>query len=403
MENKGFKSICTAFLEMGVLNFRKEYSSQTEYTQEGRNVSIDVIKGIGIILMVAGHCGAPFTNFIYLFHMAIFFMASGYCFKTSNSDTIQDVIKFTGRKFKGLWFPYVLWTTIYSLCHNLFIKLNIYTSDADMLKYVSGDLINITQPWSITTMLKNIMKSFLLHGHTQLGSAFWFLATLMEISWLYCLIDFLGKKVLKKKGKQIFLQGIVSLVMLFLGYRCSLTNTYLGGRVLSFYCLFFIGYLLKAKNIMREVGRFSHYVKIVCSFVILVICNHMGSIALDQNQYENLLFLLMTSLSGWVLVYELAQEIQKFKGFCGLIVCCGQNSMAIIILHFLCFKVVSFIGVLVEHQPRGLIAAFPVLFQDGLWWIAYMIVGVMPPVLLNLLWKIIKKNAQNSYNWSNYG
>lgn len=37
-----------------------------------RNISIDIIKGIGIILMVGGHCGMPFTHFIYLFHMAIF-------------------------------------------------------------------------------------------------------------------------------------------------------------------------------------------------------------------------------------------------------------------------------------------------------------------------------------------
>lgn len=39
---------------------------------------IDVIKGYGICLMVCGHSGAPFTNWIYLFHMALFFIASGY-------------------------------------------------------------------------------------------------------------------------------------------------------------------------------------------------------------------------------------------------------------------------------------------------------------------------------------
>lgn len=38
---------------------------------------IDVIKGYGICLMVCGHSGVPFTNWIYLFHMALFFIASG--------------------------------------------------------------------------------------------------------------------------------------------------------------------------------------------------------------------------------------------------------------------------------------------------------------------------------------
>lgn len=35
---------------------------------------IDVIKGYGICLMVCGHSGAPFTDWIYLFHMALFFI-----------------------------------------------------------------------------------------------------------------------------------------------------------------------------------------------------------------------------------------------------------------------------------------------------------------------------------------
>ena len=30
---------------------------------------IDAIKGYGICLMVCGHSGAPFTNWIYLFHI----------------------------------------------------------------------------------------------------------------------------------------------------------------------------------------------------------------------------------------------------------------------------------------------------------------------------------------------
>lgn len=67
---------------------------------KNRNINIDIIKGIGIILMVGGHCGMPFTHFIYLFHMAIFFMASGYCFNASNSETMQDVLSFVKRKFK---------------------------------------------------------------------------------------------------------------------------------------------------------------------------------------------------------------------------------------------------------------------------------------------------------------
>lgn len=180
---------------------------------KNRNISIDIIKGIGIILMVGGHCGMPFTHFIYLFHMAIFFMASGYCFNASNSETMQDVLSFVKRKFKGLWFPYVLWTAVFSLLHNVFIKTGIYSPD----------------PWSISEIGKNIIKSFFLHGHTQLGSALWFISTLMQIAVLYCCIDYVIKKVTVSKKANFLLQGAVSIVFLAVGYRCALTDSIWGG------------------------------------------------------------------------------------------------------------------------------------------------------------------------------
>ncbi len=181
---------------------------------KNRNINIDIIKGIGIILMVGGHCGMPFTHFIYLFHMAIFFMASGYCFNASNSETMQDVLSFVKRKFKGLWFPYVLWTAVFSLLHNVFIKAGIYSP----------------APWSISEIGKNIIKSFFLHGHTQLGSALWFISALMQIAVLYCCIDYVIKKVTVSKKANFLLQGVVSIVFLAVGYRCALTDSIWGGK-----------------------------------------------------------------------------------------------------------------------------------------------------------------------------
>ena len=45
-----------------------------------RDPVLDSMRGIGIVLMVLGHSGFPGTDFIYLFHMALFFMLSGWLF-----------------------------------------------------------------------------------------------------------------------------------------------------------------------------------------------------------------------------------------------------------------------------------------------------------------------------------
>lgn len=100
-----------------------------------RNPVIDILKGLGIILMVAGYSGFPFTRFIYLFHMAIFFMASGFCFKSESSANVGTTIKFIKRRFITLWLPYVVWTTLFSLLHNVFISLNVYTDNPLILNY----------------------------------------------------------------------------------------------------------------------------------------------------------------------------------------------------------------------------------------------------------------------------
>lgn len=348
-----------------------------------RNINIDIIKGIGIILMVGGHCGMPFTHFIYLFHMAIFFMASGYCFNASNSETLQGVLSFVKRKFKGLWLPYVLWTTVFSLLHNVFVKTGIYSPE----------------PWSVIEIGKNIIKSFFLHGHTQLGSALWFIGTLMQIAVLYCCIDYVIKKVTVSKKAGFLLQGTVSIILLAVGYRCYLTNSIWGGgnRVLSYYCLFYLGAVLREFQKIVCTEKY-HYWKMTVAFLVLVFCNQIGSIALDENSYETPIFLLVVSICGWMLLYEMSQELRKIKLLTNLVVCCGQNSMSIVVLHFLCFKIINIIGVMVYKHPKEMIATFPVLYNDGVWWSVYMFAGILVPVLLSMMWKKLKGKQEKRYS-----
>ena len=49
-----------------------------EINGKKRDITIDIIKALGIIGMVMGHSGSPITKVIYLFHMAVFFMVTGY-------------------------------------------------------------------------------------------------------------------------------------------------------------------------------------------------------------------------------------------------------------------------------------------------------------------------------------
>jgi len=48
------------------------------YTIEKRNNVIDYMKAIAIILMVFRHASTPKTEIVEIFHMALFFIVSGW-------------------------------------------------------------------------------------------------------------------------------------------------------------------------------------------------------------------------------------------------------------------------------------------------------------------------------------
>ena len=58
------------------------WSNQLPMLMKQQNTTISICKGIAIILMVMGHAEGPglLMNFIYLFHMPIFFITAGYFF-----------------------------------------------------------------------------------------------------------------------------------------------------------------------------------------------------------------------------------------------------------------------------------------------------------------------------------
>lgn len=100
------------------------------------NAAISVAKGLCIILMVVGHSGCPeqLFRFIYLFHMPAFFFISGWLLKEKYLD---DKTLFVRRKVKGLWWPYVKWTVVFTLLHNAFYYCQFYKVPYPALEIVS--------------------------------------------------------------------------------------------------------------------------------------------------------------------------------------------------------------------------------------------------------------------------
>lgn len=100
------------------------------------NPAITYLKALGIILMVFGHSGTEqhVKDFIYMFHMPLFFFASGFCFKDKNLSSPKLYVQ---NKLKSIWWPYVKWGLLFLLLHNLLFHLNVYNDQYGYKESVS--------------------------------------------------------------------------------------------------------------------------------------------------------------------------------------------------------------------------------------------------------------------------
>jgi len=94
---------------------------------QNRIPEMDILKGIAIILVVVGHTKVPGNSFIYLFHMAVFFIVSGYFYSEKSSESLKAVWKFTKKKIVSLWFPFSLGISIFTILNNFFVGVGILT------------------------------------------------------------------------------------------------------------------------------------------------------------------------------------------------------------------------------------------------------------------------------------
>lgn len=135
------------------------------------NPSICYLKALGIMLMVLGHSGNTLhaNDFIDMFHMPLFFIASGYCFKEKYLSAPRQYLY---NKIKGIWWPYVKWSLLFLLLHNVCFHLHLYSDLYGWKEYVS----HLYTPHEFLHLAKCVV--FKMNGHEQLLGGYWFMNAL---------------------------------------------------------------------------------------------------------------------------------------------------------------------------------------------------------------------------------
>ena len=355
-----------------------------------RDNRIDIIKAIAIILMVIGHAiegNMPtyleYThNFIYSFHMAVFFMASGFCFKEDSVKDGKSYLRFFWKKVKSLYIPYVLFNVACLLLNNVFVSLNLYGQEM------------YTQSFPI----KQILKAFILSGGaTPFGGATWFLRTLFIISVAHGTLIFLIKKI--RYGEVfIIIVAIICLLIYCLSQLNMVSIPFIIIPCCSAYVEFAMGV---AVNKLKNRLTFNFILNIIVSIIScgLLIC------VLFVKEYLFALInifvgVIVCPILGWMMLWCLADIINKGKSWLVKSLCyIGKNTMFIVLWHFVFFKPVSLIYIMVCKLPIERLAEHPVLFTETYWlWIVYTIVSIALCLLLREVYYLVKTKIINVIN-----
>lgn len=136
-----------------------------------RDSSISIAKAFGILLMVLAHTwfSEYGSQWINMFHMPLFFFFAGYCFKEKY---LSDPLAFIRKRVVGLYKPFVKWSILFLLLHNVFFVLNIYNGEY-------GFQGNVSFLYSFGYLAKCALHIITrMTDNEQLLGGYWFLRSL---------------------------------------------------------------------------------------------------------------------------------------------------------------------------------------------------------------------------------
>lgn len=280
---------------------KKEAKISNKSTTE-RQLDIDVLKGLGIIMVVLGHL-KPYEilrTHIYSCHMFIFFFASGLLFKAD-----ENIFKHIWKRIKRLLFPFLVWNYIGQFAEFFY------------------DGTSIEELFS---------QMFMLDGMIGWNAPVWFLLASFWIDLLYVLIHrFLTKKSVLAVSIAAFWFAF-SLAKFEIIYPLGLQYVPVG---MAFFCL---GAWCRKAEIKEKLenGIFKNYFAYVLMLALLLTLNYVfgvkynDMISVFKIKYSNYMLTIIAGIAG-VFFYWFITIKMKDSWFLANL---GRNTLIILCTHY---------------------------------------------------------------------
>lgn len=329
-----------------------------------RDSTIDIARGIAIILVLIGHSGISiyFENIIYFFHMPLFFFLSGCFIKPLNRMAPLPLIK--KLRWKDLYKNFVIYSTLFLVVSPLLYQWGLSNTPIESIKDFFERLIIILRFRTSTIDLLNM---------------FWFLPVLFFVhAFSLCTITLL-------KGKNKIYTLIISILFYTIGRLCFVNGykePYDFSRI-----LYFAGFYL--------LGSFSYplLTKLKNNIYILfmAISGLIYFSLIPALIFEKVILYYIAAVLGIFITIFISSHLKGKTAT--LLEYIGKHTLSIFIFHALIMKVtewsLSLAGLTIFN--RGWTGTNPI---TPYWWL-YSIMGLLIPLgylkLQHTLWNKLKR------------
>ena len=281
---------------------------------------IDVLKGMGAILVLLGHL-VPYNSmikiYIYSFHVPLFFFISGYVFKYE-----KKIDYFFYKKVNRLLIPYIKYS-ILSFFASYFVE-DVVASKREILYHI-----------------------FFVGGTNYFNTSLWFLVILFFTLIIAEIVGLIVNK-LKIKTNQL-INTLILLCLLVVGLLFIKFNITLpfGIQILPHSLLiFYLGYLYKKSTklpkllskLLKKI-TIMKYAIIPVGILAIVLGQINGNIAMSMSEYNNYFIYLFVALVNIMIYILIAKKINRQKvleklGELSLFMICTQRILIKFIYYF---------------------------------------------------------------------
>lgn len=287
---------------------------------QNRNITIDIYKGLAIILIVLGHLETTklINDFIFLFHVPAFFFIAGMTFRIKEDESIWSFVR---KKAYRLLLPYLCFTIIISITQ---LMTGIYV----------GEVIDMTNRFSLRTITLNCLDVLVgggVKGATLTQGPAWFLYALFVASILFWYVNKL------KINKIVMGGGILVLFILSIKLGVLTDAPFRLGQSIAAVFFMWCGQMYKAviDKYQNLIKPFISAIGTALGFIALLFVAWWleDSIDMAGNYYPSSMIVALTAaIVGCVALHMFSSLISKSRAG-KVFVYYGLNSMLILGLH----------------------------------------------------------------------